>query len=495
MKISTPSISDPVKGTILNSPTRLEKLARRTGWLQRQSKKLEPIFFVQGILHAVSQGNASFRLLAQSIGLRLSGNTQIDSGLDGKTDGQPCGTISKNALWERVTDPAVELFKGILQQLIQENSKQVSNANQIPALPGVNRIIAADSALLKMHKSLVAHFPATKNQNEQGGAGVRFQAAVDLITGVVIHFELTRYLRNDQSAACDMIRFIKRGDLILRDLGYFVIQSFNDITAAGAHYLSRHLTQRIVYHSSGNGGGKFDLLRYLQRNAPNPGDIIDIDISMGKERGHQRELECRLVARRIPPAAEEKRLRRIKQDEKRLGKQRSIRHKKFQGWEVYITSLPRDEVSASKVCEVYRLRWRIEIIFKAFKSYTPIKNLSAHDSNEHHVQVLIYAWLCLAVMAAGTGAFALAKENKSGVLKANCLSLLKVIPKVFQLIDMTLLINSAPNISEFMSRWVVQIEYHDRYEKRKNRTNMADDLVNILAAEVPGLNTILPGDY
>ncbi len=86
--------------SLLNSPVRLERMARKARWLKRQARKLSPNKFVSGILLAVSQSEASLRLLASAIGLHSD------------------HTISKQALWERIGPEAVEFFKGVLASLL-----------------------------------------------------------------------------------------------------------------------------------------------------------------------------------------------------------------------------------------------------------------------------------------------------------------------------------------------------------------------------------------
>lgn len=449
--------------------------------MQREAKKLTPVKFVHGILHSVSQGDASFRLLANAIGIRLDKDEKIDHELDDQKSSQPFGTISKPALWERVNPEAVDFFKATLEELLK--AQQVTT-HSIPDLPSIIRIIVEDSALLTLAERLAEECPATNNQHDTKGAGKRLQAAFDLISGEVVRLALTEYGRNDQKAASDIIPILQENDLLIRDLGYLVNSALNEILEKGAHFLSRHLGARVIHHTEENGGERIDLLHHLETHAPNPSDEVDIDVVMGSGQKGAAKVKCRLVARKVPKQVEEKRLRKIQTDEKRLGKQRSKRHKKFQGWEIYITSLPRKEVTVEKICELYPLRWRIETIFKAFKSYTPLNDLAAHCSNANHVQVLLYAWLCLVILAGQTGSFALAtKTGPGGTLRPNCLSLLKVIPKVFQMLNMSLVFSCAASIGEIIDRWMYQCEYHDRYERRTNRTNMAQLLKNALGLD------------
>jgi len=481
-------LANIVRGSILNSSTRLEKLARASKWLIRKPKKLKPIQLVHGLLGALVRGKCSFRQLASSIGMHLDEKPGEDGASVDAYD-----TISKPALWERITPAAVEFLKLVFAEMLTD--KKHSPGYTLPAIPTLSRIIVEDSALLKLDARHASAFPATKNQRGEGG-GLRLQAAFDLITGEPLRLELTKYKRVDQAAAGDIIPLLRRGDLLLRDLGYFVIKAFTAIAAKGAHYLSRHRGECVLHHAgegSGEFGRRIDLLKHLRAHAPHSGDITDIDVVIGSGQKGIPRLRSRLVARRVPQRVEEKRLRRLGEQERRLGKKFKKVHRKLQGWEIYITSLPREEASAGKIFELYPLRWRIEIIFKACKSYTAVEVIAAHKSNASHVQAMLYAWLCLLLLATQTKAFALAAQ-RAGELRPNYLSLLKVVPKVFELLANLLSANCAP-VGEIMGRWARQIAYHDRYESRKKRTNMAtmlEEAVGLRAPEISANTEIRP---
>lgn len=470
MTVKNSLLANIVRGSILNSPTRLERIASITRWRNRAPKKLQPIQFVHGMLGAVVGGDCSFRLLATSIGMRLDEKPQ---GSGGHFD-----TISKPALWERVNPAAVEFFKAVLARMLCER-----RGHALPALPTISRIIVEDSTIVNLDARHAGEFPAGANQHGVGAA-LRFQAAFDLVTGDAIRLALTRHKRVDQGAACDVISELGPGDLLLRDLGYYTHAAFLAIVAQGAHYLSRHRAERAIYHRlEGGGGEKIGLLRYLRKHAPQPGDTVDIDVTIGSGQQGSKKFPSRLVARRVPAVVEAKRLRRLGVEEKRLNKKYSATHRKMQGWEIYITSLPRAEVDAGKIFEIYPLRWRIEIIFKACKSYTGLRAIGAHRSNINHVKTMLYAWLCLLVLATETGALALAAE-RAGELRGNYLSLLKVVPKVFGLLGGLLSASCAP-AAQIIRRWAKQIAYHDRYEPRNKRENMAIMLGETLGLPAP----------
>lgn len=468
------------KGTIINSPTRLDKLARRSGWRRRKGRKLTARHFVVGLLAAVTGAERSLRQLASTIGMGL------DLKLPGAVGAGRYDTISKQALWERVGPDAVAFLKSVLAELICDRARP--GGHELPAIPGIKCVIIEDSTLINLHPALAGEFPAGRNQRaDWAGAGLRLQAAFDLVTGEAMRLELTPYLRNDRTAAGDIVAGLGPGYLLLRDLGYYGAPAFTAITAQGAHYLSRLPLNSVLHHGEPGGAGpgeRIDLLEHLRDRAPHPGDTTDIDVVIGSGQKGAERLRSRLVGRRVPEAVWKKRLRRLGQEEKRLGKKYSRRHRALLAWEIYITSLPREQVSAAKILEIYPLRWRVEIIFKACKSHSAVREIAAHRSNAEHVQAMLYAWLIALVLAARGGAFALAVEGRDGVLRASGLSLLKVVRKTFELLGDIMRASAAPP-SEMLGRLSRQIEYHDRYEKRKKRTDMPTKAAEILGLQLP----------
>ena len=251
------------KGTIINSPARLDKLARRSGWRKRRGRKLTCKHFVDGMLAAVSGAERSLRQLASTIGMGL------DKKVPGAGGGDCYDTISKQALWERVGPEAVAFLKSVLAELIGDRARPGGCA--LPAMPVIGCVIIEDSTMINLHRAMAGEFPAGRNQRAGwAGAGLRLQAAFDLVTGEPVRLELTPYLRNDRTAACDIAAQLRPGDLLLRDLGYYGAAAFVAVTAQGAHYLSRLLTTSVLHHVGAGGEGpgeRIDLLEHLRGSA------------------------------------------------------------------------------------------------------------------------------------------------------------------------------------------------------------------------------------
>ncbi len=474
LRVNTPKLPSVFKGTILNSRVRLEKLARRTGWMQRAARKLDPIDFVHGIMLAVCKGEASMRLLASAVGMRLASPPG-----DEQTDDDKFETVSKQAFWERVDGEAVEFFRAILEELLRGSGFAASGRE---ALPGVGRIIVEDSSKIDLPDHLADKFPASSNNKGHHGAGLRLQGAFDLISGDALRLGLTDYYRQDSTAAHDILPLLQSGDLVVRDLGYLLNKALNEITSIGAHFLSRHKTKRVLYHRHENGEAQIDLLKYLRDKAPRSGDTIDLNVVLGRVDDRKApQVKCRIVAVRLPEKAVEKRLRKVHREEKRRGTQKSDEAKALLGWTILITSLERETASVEKLVQVYNLRWRVEIIFKSLKSYTPLGAIVRHRSNSDHICTLLHAWLCLVVVGAGTGAFGLMKGH-CDKMKPNLVSLLKTMPRVFEILHMTLFISCTAHPYQLLTKVMAQSEYHDRYEARNKRRNMAEMAASALIA-------------
>lgn len=61
-----------------------------------------------------------------------------------------------------------------------------------------------------------------------------------------------------------------------------------------------------------------------------------------------------------------------------------------------VTNLPREDFSLEHVCDAYRLRWQVELLFKEWKSYA---NLHAFDTNNASLaEGLIWASICAAIL-------------------------------------------------------------------------------------------------
>ena len=470
MKKLLPS-KQSISPLFLSSDSTLNRLARQSGWSKRASRKISPRSFVTSFLLAASEGEASFREVASNLGLFSD------------------DTVSKQALWERTGPEAVEFFKLVLEQLVAQSVLPQISCK----IAGVQRVLLHDSSILALHRALAEVFPASINQNKKLSAGFRLQTVIDLINGEALSLVFHGYReRNDQASSGDILPLLKKGDLVVRDLGYLVGHVLDKIARKDCFFLSRHINQRAVFLQES--GDELDLAKYLSIHAARTGDTVECDVTVGAGQHGAQPIRGRVVARRLPERVINERKREAKRNAKKHSKSGySKKHLKLLEWEIYLTNLSTEQADAETVIGIYRLRWRIENLFKALKSHTWGLKLARHRSNPSHLQVLVLAWLCLVVMAANTGYFSVTgtgrvhghpgaeppgsnanKQNRDEGTGEREISTLKSIRRIFKLISYSLFMSAVGTMEVAFERIERQIQYHDRYESRRKRQNLPE---------------------
>ena len=139
-----------------------------------------------------------------------------------------------------------------------------------------------------------------------------------------------------------------------------------------------------LYKSDGK--SEFYLLSELKKHG-----CIDVDVLMGASH----KLPVRLVAQKLPQDIAAKRRRKAKNNRDRRCKP-SKASLALLGWQIFITNVPRDIWSAKNVCEIYGLRWRIETIFKTWKSHFQITEVP--KANALRVKAYIYSALIVVTL-------------------------------------------------------------------------------------------------
>jgi hypothetical protein len=151
--------------------------------------------------------------------------------------------------------------------------------------------------------------------------------------------------------------------LYLFDLGFFERQLFADAQAAGAHVLMRLKSSakvRVVGHLLDAESKKtpgWSLKYYLQRVSCRRGTVFDLDVMWGK--GKQ-AISLRLVGFAHTSS--------------------NIR--------LYLTTVPRELLSANEAIQGYRLRWLVELLFREIKQSADLGRSFTADKNA--IEALTY---------------------------------------------------------------------------------------------------------
>jgi len=411
----------------------LEQIARSCGFLQRRPRKVHPGAFLQLCCLLALQTQVSLRAWACLWGLL----TNL--------------TLSKQAMAKRCSPAAVTFVRTVLECLLQ---RLITPARQIPeSLRHFARVILQDSTTLALHPKLAACFPGPRNQSQQPSAGLKIQVFYDLLSQRCLRFWLSPFTTNDQKASPQILALAHRGDLIIRDLGYLVLEVLAQAHRQGISFLSRW--RHGIMLRDPHTGAPLDLLAELRRRG-----CWDTPVLLGqKERLH-----ARLIAIALPaPVAAERRRKALANRDRRL--RPSKERLALLSWEIFITNVPPEIWSTRVVAETYRLRWRIEILFKAWKSHFRLGHFTNGSASQ--IQLLIYGRLLWIALFKAAFLPPCAQAQPLSVLK------LAAFSQDYMLFALLLLLPSPPDPSRLLS----QIAYHCRSEpKRKRRPLLPSSL-------------------
>lgn len=334
-------------------------MARKTGFLRR-CRKINPAQFLQALIIASAEAAFSLRLIALFFGL-LSNQR-----------------LSKQAVAKRINAKCVQFIRSAVFASAASFSRFEKLYHDNVFAPFC-RVLIQDSTVVSLPAHLASCFPGPANKTGKKMAALRIQTIYDLLGENFPSFELSGYRRIDQAAAGDMLAIAKPGDLVLRDLGYFSIPVFKSMVDLGIDFLSR-LPYGVVIIDPAT-LKRIDLLAELKSKGR-----FDQNVLIGAK--HQ--LCVRLVALPLPEQAVNERRRKAKNNRDKQCNP-SKRHLELLAWNIFITSVPDSTWSSEIVGKVYRARWRIEIIFKSWKSHFHLTETP--KGSVHELETFIWAKL------------------------------------------------------------------------------------------------------
>lgn len=410
----------------------IDTLASQTGFVKRKPRKITPMNFLSAFFITVLSGSRSLSSFAETLGL-LS-NT----------------CISKQAVHKKMTPTLVEFLERVLEKVLATNIRMETTV-QSHLANNFNRVLLQDSTTIKLNPKLACYFPGGKNQSGQISSAMKIQAVYDLLRESFYSFDISGFTKNDQSASPDILSIVSKGDLIIRDLGYFVLSVLKKLSIMGVFFCSR--LQHNVSIFKADGVTPFNLYDNLKKHA-----ILDINVVVGaKDR-----VPVRLVAVPVPENIAAERRRKAK-NPRDCRCNHSKEYLALLGWDIFILNIDRELLNTKQIAKLYRLRWRIEIIFKTWKSHfhiTDVPNASLMRVKSYILGMLIV------ITSFHKNYYSLLMKSRL-VENSNQLSLLKLSKFYNDQLWALVLFRHEPERIEN------QMLYHCRYESRKKRLNHA----------------------
>lgn len=275
-----------------------------------------------------------------------------------------------------------QAFENILQRLLERVIREKTTgagpaAGPLQVFRHYRRVLVQDSTVIKLPSHLFEDFSGVANAHGSV-CNARIQATYNLLDHGLLAVAIDPYSKNDLAAAPELP--LQKGDLSLRDRGYLAADEIQRHQAAEADCIYRHKTGTIYLDPQT--GQPIDLLALLKKQG-----VLDLEVRLNNEA----RTPVRLVT--APVDVETANLRRMKAKKETKGHQPSQAVLELMDWTIFITTIPAPLASFKEILAIYGLRWRIEIIFKAWKSHLKFPLL--HRVSKLQLAILLKARLLL----------------------------------------------------------------------------------------------------
>jgi Transposase DDE domain len=264
--------------------------------------------------------------------------------------------ITEASFNERFDARAADCLRRVLEKAL--NHLFAARPEAIPLLRRFATVSIEDVTIVGLPAALAQQFPGCGGSDpEAGQAGWKLLTRWDVTTGK-LEILPPAPARQSERALAGALASLPPNSLRLCDLGFFELERLADDQRHGIHFVSRVPALLKVQLGAQTA---VNVTSWLDQQTA---DRIDTEVVLGtKDR-----LCCRLIALRLPAEVAEKRLHRLLKKLRKKGRKLSNRQWVLCRWTVLITDLPAEAFTLEEICVLYRVRWQIELLYKAWKS-------------------------------------------------------------------------------------------------------------------------------
>ncbi len=338
----------------------MKKIATDTGFLIRKGL-VEPADILYAFCCQSIHGTVSFNDLAAKI--------------DAETD----VSVSRQAIAKKTgKDSCTEFLKKMLSLIIMARigNEEIGSLRKAGKF---KRVLVQDSTIIKLPVKLFALFSGVSNATSSV-CNARIQCVYDLIAETFICFTIDPYTKNDMKSAPELE--IKKGDLVIRDRGYLTNKEIERHLVSGADCIYRYQSNMLLLDSKTR--QRINLLEELRSKKQ-----LDFQATGTNESG----TNVRVVAMPVSEEIANKRRMKAKKEAKSVPSEACLA---LMSWSIFITTISGQDADYSLLFKVYKLRWRIEIIFKSWKSNMEFSKI--HNVSQKQLSLILYARFIMIVI-------------------------------------------------------------------------------------------------
>jgi Transposase DDE domain len=332
------------KRTTVFDPAHWEALARQTDFIPRSSSKVSGKDFVELMTTEMSEDPAvSFEGLCDVL-----------------VDLHPQAQRTPQALHQRLNPYAVTSVQEGCQWALRQHLEPVCARLPLGALSSCGRVLLADRTQCRFHAKLAEALKGS------GGSASSSAVNIDLISDVMHHalweMPLSDGTAADQGRALAIVAHLRAGDVVMRDLGSWSLESLRQIDAHEAWDLSRVSKGVAVSRDAHAEPRALALVPDLQQP---DGDaaVVDLPVSLGQER-----VPCRLLASRLSEDVVTHRQRQAHEAARKPGRMLPQASLHWLAFGLSITKVSQQLWPSQVVGTLYRLRWHVACTCKTWQS-------------------------------------------------------------------------------------------------------------------------------
>lgn len=327
----------------------------------KRSSKLLPSKFFDILLYSASI-NGQF-----SLG-QLSGEAAMSYDLP----------ITKQGLDSRFDEKAVCFVKSILGEVM---ANQIGEPLDPRFLSRFNKVRIKDGTRFDLPQRLKENFPGFGGKITSDAAAC-VQYEFDLKNRCLLDLDITSAKRTDYQDAKEKVGQIDKGDLVIRDLGYFSLYVLKSIAEKEAFFLSRLKPKMKVFDQ---GSREVNFARLYANMVSNQMPRVHLQAFIGeKER-----FPVRMSIELVPEEVYQKRILAVEKENKKKGRTTSEEFRIRARFNILVTNVPEEDLPVEDMYKLYKTRWQIELVFKIWKSTIGISKLQ--PMKYHRFMCLLYA--------------------------------------------------------------------------------------------------------
>jgi Transposase DDE domain len=356
------------------SPNFCNVLAKRVGFIKRSTSQIHGYEFALAMMVPNAFIDAE---TLDSLCTRMRG---INKSCD----------ISASALAQRVNTEGAkrfmqECFGKMLSYTIQN---EYSKLQDLPVLSVFKRVLIEDSTKAQLHEKLSLHFKGCGGVASKAELKINF--IFDYLSEKFLDFHFVSGITPDQALSSRVFSVLEEGDLLIRDLGYYALARIQEVEARLAFYISRFKVNELVFKCKDDKEA-VDLCDLIKQYIDSEGKF-DFIVYLGKARHQARLIGCELREEII-----NKRLRDANRAAKRRGA-KTVSKKKLSllRYALFITNIPSHMIDMEYIIVIYRARWRVELIFKQWKSNLKIHLFKGY--NKERFYCLLYGRMIMILL-------------------------------------------------------------------------------------------------